>query len=58
MHWAHGIEDTNTFDVVGYYYLFIYLDGRIQYNQRGYLKCVFERTSKRTLVEKGLKKEH
>ena len=33
MHWAHGIEDTDVLDV-GYYYLFNYLDVRIQYNQR------------------------
>ena len=38
MHQAHGIEDTDTFDVVGYYYAFNSLDVRIQNNQRGYLK--------------------
>ena len=34
MHWAHGIEDTNTLDVVGYDYLFGSLNVRIQYDQQ------------------------
>ena len=37
MHWAHGIEEIDALDVVGYYYLFNSLAVRIQYNQRGYL---------------------
>ena len=56
MHQAHRIEDTNAFDIDRYHYLFNSSDVRIQYNQRGYLKHVFERISKRTVVEKGLKK--
>ena len=36
MHWAHGIEDTDTLDVVGYYCLSNSLAVRIQYNHRGY----------------------
>ena len=49
MHWAHGIEDTNAFDVVGYYNLFNSVAVRIQYNQRGYSKHA---------LEKVLRKEH
>ena len=33
VHWAHGIEDANALDVVAYYYLFGFLNVRIQYNQ-------------------------
>ena len=25
MHWIHGIEDTDAYDVVGYYYLILWL---------------------------------
>ena len=35
MHWAHGIEDTNTLDVDEYYYLFSSPTVRTQYHKRG-----------------------
>ena len=38
VHWAHRIEDTGALDVDEFYYLFIYLSVRTQYNQRGYLR--------------------
>ena len=34
MHWAQRIEDTGALDVDVYYYLFIYLAVRTQYNQK------------------------
>ena len=46
MHWTHGIEDTNTLDVVGDYYLFISVDVKIQYNQRRYSKCALSEVSR------------
>ena len=53
-HWAYRIEDTDVLDVVGYYYLFNSLAVRIQYNQRGYLKCVVKRTEERNTEERTL----
>ena len=38
MHLVHRIEDNDTPDVVGYYYLFNALAARTQYNQRGYVR--------------------
>ena len=39
MHWAHGIEDNNTLDVDGYYYLFHSPTVRTRCNKRGYLRA-------------------
>ena len=47
MHWAHGIEDTDAFDVFGCYYLFNSLAMRIPYNQREYSKCALEKVSRK-----------
>ena len=59
MHWAHGVEDTDAVDVVGYSYLFHSLAMGIWYNQ---LKCsrhVSKRTSQWEGLMKGtLKKKH
>ena len=45
--WAHGIENTDTFDVVGYYDLFNSMAVRIPYNQRGYLKSALKKVSRK-----------
>ena len=45
MHWAHGIEDSDTVGVVGYYDLFNFVVMRIKYNQRGYSKCAPKKVS-------------